>query len=75
MHWFGWGWGMGGMWLFGLLVVVLVVLLVRTIGQPAQPPSSREPAEEIVRARYARGEISREEYERVLADLRRDRAA
>lgn len=38
---------------------------------PARPPR----AEDIVRARYARGEISREEYERMLSDLRRGRAA
>jgi putative membrane protein len=76
MHWYGWGWYMMiGMWLFGIVVVVLVVVLVRSLAQPAQRPSAPDSAEEIVRTRYARGEISRDEYDRLLADLRRGRAA
>ncbi|MEG3613719.1 SHOCT domain-containing protein [Isoptericola haloaureus] len=71
------GWGMGWMWLVWPLVtvgvVLLVVLLVRGLGSSsgggqgqAPPPTSGRPpnrAREILDERYARGELSDEEYE------------
>lgn len=74
------GWGMG----FGLLFMILfwglvilgIVALVRWLVQQSQPRRERDgraPPEktplEIVRERYARGEIHREEYERMKRDL------
>ncbi|GAA1226176.1 SHOCT domain-containing protein [Rhodoglobus aureus] len=73
---------MGGGWLFGLLVaagvVVLIILLVRIVGggvqrevrgeQDARTPSS---ARQLLDERYARGELTTEEYQervRVLDD-------
>lgn len=77
MHWWNdWGWGhmfgMGLFWLvFVVLIVVLVVWLVRSGG--AGGATSREPpAEEILRQRYARGEIDAEEYSERLEELRRN---
>ena len=73
--------GMGLMWIFGLLVlvgvVVLVVVLIKafTGGSPnaGRSGAGREPGtgvgrgREILEERYARGEISTEEYrERLL---------
>jgi putative membrane protein len=71
-----WGFGWGGMWFgwlmmigFIIAVVVLVVWLVRlsTPGAATRTESAgsdrRTPlALEILQARYARGEISKEEY-------------
>ena len=60
---------MGLIWLM-LLVVVVAMLLgwVRTGGAGgSDAPSARE----ILDRRYARGEISREEYQQRLDDLRR----
>ena len=55
-------------WLFGLLF--LVVLITAWL-VPAKWSNRNQPsAEEIVRQRYARGEIDRETYERMLGDLR-----
>lgn len=60
--------GMGMMWFFGLLVVVGIVLLVvwlaRSAGhQGGQAPPRTDDACAIARARYAKGEITKEQYE------------
>jgi putative membrane protein len=85
MHWMnGWmnGYGggfMGGMWLFWLLLLVVLVLAVRWAvsgfgpreggrrGTPAD--SALESPEDVLKKRYARGEISKTEFEVKLRDL------
>ncbi len=66
------------MTLFWILVIALVIWLVyRFAGGargPGAPPSA-DRAEAILRERYARGEIDRETYERMLEDLRRSGGA
>ena len=75
MRWMeGWpmGWmGFGGLF-FLLLIGVLVWALVRGFGPGGSPgtPAQRSP-EDILKERYARGEIERNEYERRLNDLRK----
>ena len=76
MHWNGWH--MGGMWIFWLVLLVTVVWLVVYLARaatgrgPAAPmQGGRESPEEILKKRYARGEIDRAEYEKKLEDLRR----
>jgi putative membrane protein len=79
----GYGMGMGWGWLFGLLmlvgVILLVVLAVRALGggitrgvggagSPAQSPG-RSRAREVLDERYARGEITTEEYRERLQTL------
>ena len=58
--WHGW-WGVVGMTAFWVLVIALVVLAFRGLSRP----SSKETRtlEEILAERFARGEISEEEYE------------
>lgn len=77
----GWGFGgfgmlfMGVFWLviLGLIVWAIVALVHRSGAaqihdrQPVSPNS----AVDIVRARYARGEISKEEFNQLMADLSR----
>ena len=68
----GWGFGFGGIFmiLFWIAVVVLLVAAVRwlmgvsTGGGPGQSPGARE----ILDRRYARGELTREEYEATRRD-------
>lgn len=63
------GW-MGLWWIVGLgLLIVFLWLVVRA----ATPPSTGEgqSPETILKSRYARGELDRDEYERRLADLRK----
>lgn len=73
MPWHGWDgwWHMGFMWLFWSLVIVLIVwLIVRAPGR-GLPTGDHETPEQILKRRYARGEVEKEEYERRLSDLRR----
>lgn len=60
---FDWGMGLGGwLWMILAVVVVLVVLVaVSAYSRRDRPPT--EDAAQILKARFARGEISKEEYE------------
>lgn len=82
MHWthgMGWhgGWLMGGMWLIWIALFVVLVLAVRKALAPTRRSDSPTPRndgpnpEEILKQRYARGELGPDEYEATLADLRR----
>lgn len=71
------GMGMGWGWLFWLLlvigVVLLVVLAVRALGggvtRGAGRPLARSRAREVLDERYARGELTTEEYRERLREL------
>lgn len=69
----GWGWGLGWL-LHGLLPLAILALLVwavvvlaRNAGGQVQPRGDR--ALSILRERYARGELTREEFESMRRDL------
>jgi putative membrane protein len=63
---------MGWMAIWWLLVPVLIAVLLWGVLRSAREPSrTPEPPEEIVKRRYARGEIDRDTYERLLSDLKR----
>jgi putative membrane protein len=68
-----WGMGSGGpfMILFWILVIVGGVILVTwLVNQSAAGKGARDASPlEILRQRYARGEINREEYEQKRRDL------
>lgn len=79
MHW---GYGMGGGWmmLFWILLAAAVIAVVvwavaRSGSQTLPPAGSQGPppagAEDILRERYARGEITREQFDQMRGDLRR----
>lgn len=59
--------------IFGM--VFLVVWAIRRIssshGQASSPEQGTLSAKEIAQLRYARGEISRDEYQQILSDLNR----
>lgn len=65
----GWGWiglGMVHMLLFWVLVILGIVVLVRALsGSPSGGPDPLA----ILKARYARGEISREQFEQMKRDI------
>jgi len=75
------GWGGGWMWLWGVammvLFVVLIVWLVRASAGPggwsgSSGPSPRDPADrarEILAERYAKGELTTEEYRERVSEL------
>ena len=68
----GSGWGLFGpilMLLFWGLVIWGVVALARGVGGPGPGPTPHDSALELLKRRYARGEVSKEEYEGKKRDL------
>ncbi|TCK18027.1 putative membrane protein [Thiogranum longum] len=66
----GWGFGMGlGMWVFWIVLIIIIVAVVKVISQGSGlPPQDKSPME-ILKARYARGEIDEEEFNRRREEL------
>jgi putative membrane protein len=76
-----WGWGHGGWWgwpmavgmiAFWVVVVVLAVWLIRSLAANAARPAPGAQLEtplEVLKRRYAAGEIDRAEYEQKRSDL------
>lgn len=69
------GWGMtldGWIWM-GAWIVALFGMIWLIVGR-AREPDPRQDAIEILRARFARGEISRDEFEKARDTLLEDRS-
>jgi len=67
----GWGWGAVGvvhMIVFWTFVVLVVLILVRWLATGHLPPPGHS-AREILEERYARGELTREQFEQMKTDL------
>jgi len=67
----GMGIGMGWGWIIGLILLVLVIwLVVRATSQTSSSATQpEETALDVLKKRYARGEISKEEFEDKKKDL------
>jgi putative membrane protein len=70
----GYGYGMGsGIWILGFIFWILIlaglVLLVKYLWQGAGVKGAEESALEILKKRYAKGEINKEEFEEKKKDL------
>ncbi len=61
--------GFGLIWLLVIAGIVAYALGWRPQFNRPSPPASAQTALEILQARYARGEISREQYEQMRRDL------
>ena len=61
----GHGWGMGLAWLAGLIIIILIVWLANTLinQNKNRYENIGSSALEILKERYAKGEISKEEFE------------
>jgi putative membrane protein len=74
-HWnngFMYGYGGGLMWIFWILLIVLAVVGIAAIVKPGERWGSaprEHSALDILKERYARGEIDRDEYEQKRRDL------
>ena len=72
MRWMGdhMGW-MGLWWIVGLALLFFVVWAAARAGSSPGSARAEESPETILKRRYARGEIDREEFDRRLTDLRK----
>jgi putative membrane protein len=64
------GWWMVLWWGAGILILVLLVWVLARVANGSGRVSEETP-EQLLKRRYAKGEIEREEYQRRLEDLRR----
>ena len=70
----GWGWiGIGAvhMLLFWGFIILAIIAIVRWLGSDSSGPQEggSKTALDILKERYARGELEREEFERMRRDL------
>lgn len=65
----GWGW-MGLWWIILLVLIGVVVWFAASAARRSGLPGEESP-EAAAKRRYARGEIDRETYQRLLEDLRK----
>ena len=76
MHWSNYGWDMGFGWLFMISFWVLIALgvayIVRLIAGGTRKEGKDVSAIDILRKRYAKGEITREEFEKMKDDLKKE---
>jgi len=65
------GFGMGFMWIILAIVIIAVILLAKGYFTPAKKESGAigESALDLLKKRYAQGEISKEEFEEKKRDL------
>ncbi len=69
---YGWGMGFGGglfMILFWILVIIGVVFLIRLVMRGTKEDGKPETALDVLKKRYAKGEISKEEFEEKKKDI------
>lgn len=65
------GWMGAGMWIFWILLIVVIVVLVKAVSSSgaSTPADHQDSPLEILKGRYARGEIVEEEFERRRREL------
>ena len=70
MH-YGWGMGIGWSWIVGLVILVVVLwIMFRMLNTNNRTDQTgQKSALDILKERYARGEISKEEYDEKRRDI------
>jgi putative membrane protein len=64
------GWGMGLGWIIGLLVLVAIIWMIsQTLNKNNNSAPPEKSALDILKERYARGEIDKEEFDDRKQDL------
>jgi putative membrane protein len=80
MHWGGdFGMGFGGGWIFmilfwGLIILGVVYLVKMLLSGSSAEGKRNESAQEVLEKRFAKGEMSKEEFEDAMAVLKRNKA-
>jgi uncharacterized membrane protein len=62
---------MGVWWIVGLAFLIAFVWMVTRMVSGPTPPSVDNSPEAIIKRRYAKGELNREQYEQQLSDVRK----
>ncbi len=69
------GWGGWWMWLWPLFLIIFVVIVIWLLAKGARSRGDggihRQTPEDILKERYARGEIDHDEYRKRMEELRR----
>jgi len=65
----GWGWMWFGGILSFILLIVFVLIVIWAIKRFGEHPGDNTDAIGILRERYARGEVTKEEFDRIKKDL------
>ena len=68
----GYGMGFGGsfMWLFWIIVIVVILWAIKAAtGNSNNSPDRQKSALDIIKQRYAKGEIDQQEFEQKRKDL------
>ena len=67
----GHGWGMGWWWIIGIIIVIAVVwVVIKSMNQKTVSSQSTEKsALDVLKERYAKGEIDKQEFEERKKDL------
>jgi len=71
MMWGNQGFMGGFMWIFWIAIIVGIIFLVRWVVQQSRPVEGKieESSFELLKRRYARGEIDKEEFEQKKKDI------
>ena len=73
MHIFNWDWCHGPFWDGGIFMIIfwvcLLFLFVSFIKNPKKEKAKNETALDTLKKRYATGDITREEFEKVRVDI------
>jgi len=59
------------MWIWPVVGLIVVLVVIRAMMAPSRPGDGRKTPEDILKERYARGEIDKDEYTTRLAELRK----
>jgi putative membrane protein len=66
----GWGWHFIPMALWWIILVLVILMMVRWVfGIPRRRHHGEDSAIRILRERYAKGEVNKEQFDRMKADL------